>query len=247
MTVRFSPRVLLPVLFALPLALPTVARAQKPSFEGGLGVLVGIPQGKFKEQSARAGGGLDGFIGVGLANRSLVLGADLGFMIYGSESRREPFSTTIPDVTVDVSTTNNIALGHLLLRVQPVRGVVEPYLDGLVGFKYLFTTTEIKSQNSQEAVASSNNFDDGAFSYGGGGGLKFRVSEGAKHPQADGKLGPDVFIDLQLRYLAGGEADYLKRGSIRRSGGNQSPSVTFDTQRSRTDLLTIQLGLSAAF
>jgi len=36
----------------------------------------------------------------------------LGFLVYGSETREESFSITVPDVLLNVTTTNNIFLCH---------------------------------------------------------------------------------------------------------------------------------------
>jgi hypothetical protein len=53
----------------------------------------------------------------------------------------------------------------------------------------------------------------------------------------------EVLIDFRIRYLFGGEATYLKEGSITVSDG----AVEIDARRSRTDLLTYQLGVSFNF
>ena len=52
-----------------------------------------------------------------------------------------------------------------------------------------------------------------------------------------------VFIDLRIRYMKGGEAEYLKEGSIRRENGK----VAYDVEQSKTDLLTFQIGAVLTF
>jgi hypothetical protein len=159
-------------------------------------------------------------------------------MNYGSSERREPFSTTIPDVFVRVNTTNNFILGHAILRLQPNTGVFRPYLQGMVGFNYLFTETKIENENNVgQEVASSTNLSDGAFSYGGGAGLMFMVY----HPN-DGSIS-DVYLDLGARYIFGGEAEYLKEGSVRNVNGR----VAYDSYTSATDLLELQIGVTVRF
>ena len=115
--------------------------------EGGTDFLVGLPQGAFKENVNRAGYGITGNIGFAPSGYAYMPGVEFGFMNYGTEKRREPFSTTIPDVTVDVETQNNFALGHLFVRLQPNNGTVRPYLEGSLGGNYLFTKTT-RSKNS---------------------------------------------------------------------------------------------------
>ena len=145
------------------------------SFQAGGNFTLGFPQNEFKENIDNLGYGGTGFFAYRFPQSPLLIGASASFLIYGRETREEPFSTTIPDVSVDVTTTNSIIMGHLFLRLQPPRGSILPYLDGLFGFNYLSTRTTIENQANDEEVASSTNFDDITFSYGAGGGLMIRV------------------------------------------------------------------------
>jgi hypothetical protein len=208
--------------------------------------MIGSPQGDFSQKVDHTGIGIGGYFGVLIPNSPVMIGGDLGFLIYGNEDRKEPFSTTIPDVTVDVETSNNIVLGHLLLRVQAPVGAIRPYADGLFGFNYLFTQTRIENEKGfNEEIASSTNFDDFTLSYGFGGGLQIRVYDGTKkinqNPQKRNITA--AFIDLRIRYMNGGEAEYLKEGSIRREGGD----VAYDVEQSTTDLFIFQIGAVLTF
>ncbi len=207
--------------------------------------MLGFPQGEFSDNVDNIGFGLGGFFGVAPSSGPIIVGAEFGFLIYGNESRKEPFSTTIPDVTVDVETSNNIVLGHLFLRLQSPVGKVRPYVEGLVGFNYLFTRTTIKNESlTDDEIASSTNFDDVTMSYGTGGGVMIRVYDGRNKRRAEGRKQIDgVLIDFRIRYFSGGEAEYLKEGSIRRPNSQ----VEYDVEKSRTDLLTFQLGVVLSF
>ena len=220
-----------------------VSNAQK--FQGGINFMLGFPQGEFRDNVDDVGFGLGGFFGVSPSGGPLMFGAEFGFLIYGMESRKEPFSTTIPDVTVDVETSNNIVLGHLFLRLQSPVGKFRPYVEGLVGFNYLFTRTTIKNESlTNDEVASSTNFDDATMSYGTGGGVLIRVYDGRYKKRTEGRKEIDgVFIDFRVRYFSGGEAEYLKEGSIRRPNSQ----VEYDVEKSRTDLLTFHLGVVLSF
>jgi hypothetical protein len=157
---------------------------------------------------------------------------------YGSESRREPFSYTIPDVFVDVDRTNNLVNFHILFQIIPATGAFRPYAEGLFGGSYIFTETSIKSRDYDE-VASSTNFDDFAWSYGAGAGFIILLTE---------NVGEDVgslYLDLKARYLFGSEAEYLKEGSVKVKEGTLN--VTYDVSKSKTDLLQIHLGVVAYF
>lgn len=211
------------------------AAGAEPRGEISLGLLGAFPQGEFRDNLDNAGFGI-GFGGLyRLPQSPVLIGANVAVLSYGDETRSEPFSTTIPDVTVEVTTTHSIAQGHLMLRLSPPAGSIRPYIDGLIGFNYLWTETKIEDEDDDEEIASSKNQDDATFSYGAGGGLLFRVYQ---RPAERSSSVRAVFIDLQTRYIAGGEAEYLKKGSIRRVG----PDLVYDLRKSRTDLLTVTLG-----
>lgn len=220
------------------LAVAAVARAQ--DFQGGLQFMLGVPQTDFASSVGRNGYGLTGQIGFAPGRAPFFVGVELGFMNYGSEKRQEPFSTTIPDVTVDVTTSNNFFTGMAMIRLQPNRGMFRPYAELVAGVNYLFTTTEIDNRGrGGEEVASSTNVDDAAFAYGAGGGVMLRVYEASD--DTDGIR--EVLIDFRTRYTRGGEAQYLKEGSIRRENGR----VTYDVVTSSTDLLSFHIGVSLRF
>ena len=213
-------------------------------FQAAINFLLGQPQGEFQEKVDDFGFGVGGLFAYRPGNSALMIGADVEYMIYGSETRQEPFSFTIPDVTVDVETSNNIVLLHALARLQGNHGVFRPYMDGLIGMHYFFTETKVSDEDDFEddPIASSINQEDVAFSYGAGGGVMVLVHQKERRPGEDPKL-KEVLIDFRVRYLFGGEATYLKKGSITRENGVAS----IDPLRSRTDLLTYQLGVVFTF
>ena len=209
--------------------------------EAGASFIVGFPQGEFSSQLNATGFGVNAYGAIRPGRRSpILLGIDLGILIYGHERRNEPFSTTIPDVTVDVVTNNNIFLGHLLMRIQPPSGPVRPYLEGLFGLKYLFTETRIENEGfvGSEPIAHSTNFDDTALSYGAGGGLSISLG---KANLESGRA--TISLEFGVRYLIGSKAEYLKRGSIRRDAGG----VAFDVTRSETNMLEVRIGVGFRF
>jgi hypothetical protein len=240
------------------MAAPAALHAQ--GTYAGVGFLTSYPQGEFKDHVDHAGFGAELHGGYHFGKVPLMLGGEIGIMSYGSTSREEPFSTTIPDVTVRVETSNNIAHGNLFLRLQPDEGVVRPYAEGVFGTNYFFTQTTIRdnghwsSDDQSNEVASSTNQDDWGLMYGGGGGLLVKVfeteitDEGSpatstlSSKDASGSMATG-FITLGFRYLHGGKAEYLTSGSIHRSNGQ----VSYDVTTSRTDLITGQLGFEMRF
>ncbi len=206
---------------------------------GGLNIMLGFPSGEFKENVDRLGYGLSGhylFLAP-TAERPFGIGLNVGYLNYGQETRRESFSSTIPDVTVDVDRSNNLVNFHALFQLGFGSGSVRPYLEGLFGGSYIFTETTIRSRGTQE-VASSTNFDDFAWSYGGGGGILILL-----HSGEEGEEMGDLLLDLKARYLFGSEAEYLKEGSVIVGNGK----VTYQVTKSKTDLITAHIGVVAYF
>jgi hypothetical protein len=230
-------------LMVAALAIAFVPDYCSAGMSGGLSFMLGFPQGEFSDNVDNTGYGLSGELAYKPRMWPFSIGGSLAYMIYGQEKRTEPFSYTIPDVFVDVITTNSILSGHILLRAEVPRGPIRPYVDGLLGFNYLFTETKIEGY-SDEPIAKTTNLDDAVFSYGGGGGILIKIF-GDETALRKARLGrsPLVFIDLRLRYLLGGEAEYLKEGSIGRVG----TTVVYDVIQSKTDLLTFHIGVTAEF
>ncbi len=213
-------------------------------FHGGLGFSIGSPQGEFRDNVGRNGfgGTIEGFYRPSIS--PVAFGLSLSFLNYGSDSRVEPLSTTIPDLKVQVDNDNNIVSGDVVLRYRQPGSFIRPYIDALLGFRYLYTSTSIQEDTKWgggEEIASSTNFDDMTFEYGAGAGVMVQLY---RFENFDKKgSGADLMIDLRCRYIDGGEAEYLKKGSIRREDGKTS----YDVMKSRTDMLLFTLGLVLSF
>jgi hypothetical protein len=219
-------------------AFPALAQ----NFDIGGDFLIGLPQNEFRDKVDEVGYGVSGHFGYFIGKTPIMIGADFGYLNYGSEKRREPFSDTIPDVTVDVRTTNNILMLHGLVRVQQQEGPVRPYFEGLWGFKYLFTRTSVSDDSFGDPIASTTNFDDLVSSWGMGAGVDVRLWK-HRQPRARGGVF-DISLNLSAKYLWGSEAEYLKKGSIRR---DPAGGVTYLLLRSRTDMLIPQAGIRLRF
>jgi hypothetical protein len=204
----------------------------------GISLMLGSPQGEFRKNVDRLGYGLQiqGTLWSPSKERPFTIGLNLGFMVYGEVSESRPLSETIPDVYVDVDRTNSIANLHFLMLVSPFTGTVRPYLEGLVGGSYLSTTTDVKSEYTQDSFAESTNYDDFNWSYGWGGGIIFQVAKDL----GDVK---NLYVDLKARYLYGTEAEYLTENDVVIENGR----AYYYPRLSKTDLLTFHIGVIAYF
>jgi hypothetical protein len=224
---------ILTIAFILTLATSTSAQ------EGSMGLTANLllPQSDFKETLDAVGGGISFYGGYQLKNSPIYLGAEIGFANFGTDSRTEPWSNTIPDLTMDVDNNYNLLQGHLVTRIQPPNANVQPFIEGLFGFNYFFTETTVKSRsgsNAYEPIASDTNFDDSTLSYGVGVGVQFKVS----NFNAEGARG-EFYMSLSGRYLRGGEASYLKKGSIEITNNSQ---VIYNPSQSKSDMFLVSLG-----
>ena len=230
-----------------PLTGDTAGQETKAKIDGQINLRgsAGIPVGGFGANIG-TGGGLHFFIGGYLEGLPLTLGLDVGYIGYGRSLDTMPISQTIgPRVTVDVETRNSVVQPHLVLRLQPKTGIVRPFLDGLVGFKYLFTRTSIRDNrrlgNPGDRVATTTNYDDIAFSAGGGAGVDLRLYQQGD-PSKDIR---SISLHVGVQYLWGGRAAYLTEGElIDADEDGQLNGDELPVRRSRTTLLQPQIGVT---
>jgi hypothetical protein len=194
--------------------------------EGTLAFAVGLPQGELKDNGLDAGYGFDLTVLARGSKWPVLVGLELGYIAYGESTATVPLSTTTPGAFVELATRNGILNFHGLLRVQPWRFFVTPYVDGLGGLKYFQTTTNVSDPATGNSVSTTLNFSDTTWSAGVGGGVLIGGSS------KKGSIG----LDVGLRYLWGGTAEYALEGFV------PTPPLT-NTLRSRTDLLVLYVGI----
>jgi len=229
------------------------ANAERPPIAGQINLrgTVGVPQGSLQDNIGGVGGGAHLYLGGWIRQSPVLAGVDIGILNYGRTSDNVPFSRTVgPRIPVDVTTTNNVLETHLSVRLQPRRGRLRPFIEGLVGFKYLFTRTSLSEEDlgdnvdAGDNIASSTNFDDFAFSGGAGAGLDVRVYQ----PDDPAKRVQGVGLHLGVQYLLGQEAEYLAEGALTDDNDNgELDRSELDVRRSRTTLLQPQFGVTVRF
>ena len=200
-------------------------------FRFGAKPLGGIPVGDFGDRAGTSPGvGFDFTSRVG--QTPIAVGGEFGYFMYGKETRRLSLVSAVPEVLTDVNTTNNLLQTHALVRVQPQTGRVRPYVEGLLGFRYVFTRTSFA--NPDEGESGTTQLSDFAPSVGGGGGMTIGLVSGRA---------ATLHLDLGLRYLTGGDVEYLTKGAITRDEGR----VTFQPTQSAINLVSLQVGVAVDF
>ena len=203
-------------------------------FQAGAHLNLALPQGEFSD-FVDAGFGFGGWFAFNLDRRgTIAFKIDGNWLIYGSETRRRPLSPTVPFVTVDVTTRNNIYTMGAGPLISLSAGPIKPYITGSIGFSYFATESGVSGTNNGDDFAQSTNFDDFTFAVVAGGGMRIQLSHGRT----------PIFIDLASEYHRNGQASYLREGSITDNGNG---TITFTPIQSETNLMLIKLGVSGSF
>jgi opacity protein-like surface antigen len=238
-------RVTILVLAVVGLVMPGAAAASASDVRPvtvGANFAMGFPVEEFKDNVDEIGIGGGGYVAITLPGTPLQLGTSIHYMTQGSVTIKTevpiPGGAILP---VDVVTRNNVLQGHLLLRLQPTQTAFRPYLDGLFGFGRFWTTTEVTVFEDTE-VNTNRGLDSWTASYGIGGGLMVEVWRTTVPAENEDDVTVDatVCVDLGVRYLIGGKADYAKTDTIDQDGN-------FDTTSSRTDMVTVHIGVAFQF
>ncbi len=222
-------------------------------YDGGdgraeLNVTAGVPQGELERHLDRAAIGFSGFVGGPVPGTPIVLGSEIGFMNYGADARLRVHETVfdegvgsefaVPVEAVHTNISNNILMGHLVLRLEPLEGMFRPYVDGLAGVKYFAARLGVESDVVvfRRGLSQDATVTDYAFSYGVGGGIELMLYEHASHWRTETA---DVSLHVGVRYLFGTRASYVAESSVHEVDGE----LIAQRVSSRTDLIVPQLGL----
>jgi len=208
----------------------TLAPEQITRFSAALNLQFTEPKEEFRENVGNGFGG-GGFIRYNVDRAGVFsLRLDLSAASYGSEKKRVPLSSTVGGrILVDVVTTNSIFAFGLGAQLTAPSGSVRPYANvGFSGLDFSTTTSVSGSNSSDEPFASTTNYSDGTAAWVFGSGLYIPVSR-------------RVNIELGARYHRGGQASYLREGSIQ---DNPDGSVTITPLQSRTPFMQYLLGAS---
>ncbi len=219
-------------------AMPAMAARRMPAFSVNGNFQVGIPLDAFRDQLDEIGLGGGVLLMGNLGKSPISAGLELSLMSYDSETADYTVRVGGFFKDYELTTSSNIFLGHAVVRIQPFgTGFVTPYLDGMVGFKNLFTSSSLTDLDFSETVESDINESDWAFSYGGAVGLQIHFNR--SHTWS---------LDLRCAYLPGNNASYLVRSPDPIGGFDyDDPLDAFEKKHSPTYLLMPQLGVTFKF
>ncbi len=202
----------------------------------GADLVYAQPQGDFAHYVNAAFGIAGHYIHAFDPQGVISLRAELGYLIYGSRTARQPLGGgALGLINVDVTTSNNILFGGIGAQVMAPTGTLRPYVTGTLGFTDFFTSSSVAgAQSGAQPFAESQNYSDGGFATSWGGGIYIPWQAGNS----------PVSIDIGVQAHKSGDIKYLTEHSITFSGTNSAPVIT--PVRSATDFLTYRLGVSLA-
>lgn len=170
------------------------------------------PTGDFKQESPELwGAGFGMEVAIQLNNSPIHVGGQFNFIRYGSEVRDGWHGPNLGDVRVRRNNEIFNTLGFVRLKPE-VTGRIQPYVDFLTGFSYIYTRANFRDSALEEEWAQNKDLGDFSFNYGLGGGLEIFLDE-------------YVSLDFRMKSLRGTQADYLT-----------SRSVTYNTELEGYDL-----------
>jgi hypothetical protein len=197
----------------------------------GGGALVAQPVGEFKNY-VNNGFGAGGHLLLRVDPQGfLALRADVGYLIYGHETKRVSLANA-GRVQFDVTTSNNILTYSFGPQLMVPTGPIRPYVNVMAGGAYFFTESSVGGSDNSNDFASTRTFGDNVPSYGYGGGVfvPFAVRNAL------------VGLDVGARFIRNGHTRYLREGGITDLPGG---GYTVSPIESETNLVVYHIGISA--
>jgi hypothetical protein len=202
-----------------------------PRAHVGMNLIAGDPVGEF-DQFVGAGFGADFFGRLPMDPRGVLsMRADIGFLIYGHESQRVCIGGVGCRVEARLQTDNGIYFGGIGPELAIPTRFARPYVHAFMGFAYFNTSSSLDDSWGGESLFETENFGDGGFSWGLGGGLEWNLKRGRS----------PIDLNFGVRYHHHGVMEYLTKGDII---DNPDGSITLYPVVSEANLMTYRLGIS---
>jgi opacity protein-like surface antigen len=223
--------VVLSVLVAMPSSAQAPVNQLSTRFSFGAAPLMSQPKEEFRANVGR-GFGAGGALLYRLDRTGVLsLRFDASGVEYGREKKRVPFSESVGGrVLLDARTTNSIMAVSLGPEIALPRGFVRPYVNTAFSGLLFSTRSSVSGISAPDGdIASTTNHRDWTRAWVVGGGVRIPFV---------GKLS-NLSLDLGVRYHRGGQASYLREGSIQ---DNPDGSISITPLTSRTPYMGYLIG-----
>ena len=227
---------LYPFLFFCLAGMPSLM-AQREIGTLGLNFQVGLPQGAFKEayDEVGFGGSMDLYFRL---DPDLPLYAGFNLSVMGFERLRRDFDVLLPggfSGEYRLRASSNLFSGYAGLRIMPGTGWLQPYAEGLIGFKNFYISKRLEQYDTFDYEWQEQDRDtdgDWALGYGGSAGLLFFFGDS------------DIALDIKCSYLAGGKVTFFQlKEDIDEVAFEEDPFTAFDPLEATTNMLIPQIGV----
>ena len=187
-----------------------------------------IPTGELKDDSPEIwGGGLSLDAAFKMKDSPVHLGGVLGYTLYGSEVRKGWHGPGLEDVRVRRNNHLTYMLG--LVRLKPeVSQNVQPYVDFVGGFSFIFTSAHFRDRVLEEPWDTVVDLSDFVMNYGFGGGLEVFLDD-------------YLSLDFNVKLIKSSRANYLTPASV--TYNTTDDVYEFDIQKSRFNHLNFGVGI----
>ncbi len=211
----------------------------QPNFQAGWNFALSFPGSDLQKKvnGPLPGWGLD--FNYAIKGGHFLPGLSFVYLRFGDEDVR----LICEDGIFDLETQNVLLQWHISFRYRFTRNAVQPYLEGLAGFHYLYTQTTVSDAETDLQLGGKINHDDLAFSYGAGAGMLVRLYNGDHQSPSSFLHNLQLFFDARARYVLGGDASYYRENIILPGRDTSELSLT----KSSIDMFTTQAGLVLAF
>ena len=218
---------------------------------GGGSVLRFAPTDKFKDHINRSFA-VDGFLAWKPTSSKFTIGGYLQYAPYHSVNNTDRL---VVGVNTNVETKSSLTNIGLLFQIIPFEGIIQPYLEGMLGFAIVKTDSTAKSElltsDDSDEIAKSNNSQDTSFISGYGLGILIKLYEGnaSKLTRTKTNVSTAWYLDLKYRrYFSNAKTSFIVPTSIKvEEDEHNHKQLLFDTTKERVTYETFQVGVAIEF
>lgn len=127
----------------------------------------------------------------------------------------------------NLSVNSNIYTGTGIIRLRPLTGTIQPYVELMAGGRSFATATIITVDDSDDELRERQS-NDFAFCYGWGAGLRYKLNE-------------SIAVEGKFIKMNGTPVNFVDRESIEI---DNEGNIDFERISSRTDMWSLQFGIS---
>lgn len=203
----------------------------------GISFTNSVPQNDFYSNIKRSGPGLSLYGGYTLAPVPVTIGLQTDLLFYGSDTRYFSYHNQGGwQYRADtVSYTNLIIPVTAFIQFRPsISDIVFPYMEAFAGITMMSASADFKTFGFDD---SKNQFN-ASLNYGVGVGTMVKLVDFITLPNFRSRM----LLDAKARYMRGTNSDYYVVKQI-----NNDTSADFKKSTSKTDMVTVQVGLVFEF